>query len=132
MGGTQLSLSPPAVLLACAHVLIKAGWCKGARAVDEYGVPCSPLGLRAVRWDLEGALQRAAYCILAVPASGNIHREPAYCQALAALETAVGARPRRRLARGALADYNDDPQRSLAEVLALLEAVIRSFEPPEK
>lgn len=124
-----MTLSPPAVLLACAHILISHGWCKGARAMDEYGVPCSALGLRAVRWDLEGALQRAAYCILAVPASGSIHREPSYCQALQAVETAVQAKPRRRLARGALADYNDAPERSLPEVLALLETLIRSFEP---
>lgn len=123
-----MSLSPPAVLLAAAHVILTKGWTQGTRAVDEYGVSCSPLGLRAVAWDLEGALFRAAYCLLAVPASGNIHREPAYCQAHAVLERAVGAKPRRRLARGALADYNDAPERTAPEVLALLETVIAAEE----
>ena len=114
--GVSLSLSPPAVLLAAAYVLLKhGGWCQGARAIDEYGVPCSALGLRAVKWDLEGALQRAAYC-----------------QALSALEMAVCAKPRRRLARGALADYNDAPERSRSEVLALLEQTLNSFDPPQK
>jgi hypothetical protein len=125
-------LSPPAVLLAAARLLLEKGWCQGARALDEHGVPCSPLSPRAVCWDLEGAIQRAAYYILALPAGGTIQAEPAYQTAIAALMSCGDLafpryRPRRHRPTP-LSAYNDHPERHREEITALLETAFTALE----
>jgi hypothetical protein len=119
--------TPPAVLLACARLLIEKGWTQGARAVDERGIPCSPLGPRAVRWDLEGALQRAAYYILALPSGANVYAEPAYQEALRALSRSCGPSPsgRPRPSRGTpITAFNDSPGRQPQEILTVLDQAL--------
>jgi hypothetical protein len=128
-----VNLSPPAVILAAAHVILRAGWTKGARAVDDRGHYCSPLVSRAVAWDLEGALQRAAYCVLALPTGGCLYHAAAYRLAHQALRDALPRRPT-RLPRWAidaqLADFNDHPERTRAEMLALIETALAALPLP--
>jgi hypothetical protein len=48
-------------ILEVAESYIRRGWCRGHFAVDEKGLATDPLGLRAVAWDLMGAVWRAVH-----------------------------------------------------------------------
>lgn len=83
---------------------ISKGWCQGKSSVDSSGRFCLPDDSIAARWCLVGALT-AAY------PDRNRERVAAVDKLIAKLDTLQFAR------------WNDEPKRTQAEVVALLQSI---------
>lgn len=97
-------------VLIKARALVAQGWAQGAEALDKNGCAVSHTAATAVAWCLDGALTRASR-----PTSRNWILS--YWPARAAVKAFLAGQNR-------LAGWNDDPERTQADVLALLDAAI--------
>jgi hypothetical protein len=97
--------------LRAARALIQRGWCKGAFARDETGIPVAPNEHHAVQWCSRGAI-----------AAATIRREAEHVAAVDALKMQVGF---------AIAVWNDARERTQAEVLAAFDRAIQAEEAAE-
>lgn len=93
--------------------LLRAGWCQNTLALDRRGQFLPPQWESAVAWSLVGAL----YAVL-----GNDARDDKTCdieeKLLLAIRDSTGFDDVQLLA-----DWNDQPQRTLEEVLAMAENI---------
>ena len=83
---------------------IQRGWCRGATALDFTGNPCLPLSSSARQWCLIGAIG-AAY-----PEDFQVRIKVAD-----AIELMLNTHQ--------FAQWNDDPKRTQAEVVELLQSI---------
>jgi len=77
-------------------------WTKGASGRTREGFSCLPDSVDAVRWCLSGAVERCYEGRLGIPIFGRIERA---------------------LAMGEVMDWNDAPERTFAEVKALVDTL---------
>jgi hypothetical protein len=100
----------PERILARARQLVAYGWCQGAEARDGDGGSTNAWSPLAVRWSLLGALVAAVDLPPDPPAAylGPLRR------ALAALAEVMD--------EASLARWNDAPERTRDDVLAIVEA----------
>lgn len=83
---------------------IRKGWCQGVSARDNRGHSCSPISTSATQWCLIGALN-AAY------PEHNKYREKIVSKLIL------------RITHLRFAEWNDNPKRTQAEVVAVLQAI---------
>jgi hypothetical protein len=98
-------------ILRYARVLLAGGWCQGAEARDAYGVSRDPWDHAAVAWSLRGALG-------AVASDAGAELAEVEEVAVAALALTLDIRINE------LQTWNDDPERTQAEVLAACDRAI--------
>lgn len=96
-------------LLRNARELVAGSWCRAADARDARGQAVEPWDEAAVSWSLLGALVAALEDEAARAGELPVDQLAAALYALADL-----------IDRDSLADWNDDPVRTEAEVLAVL------------
>jgi hypothetical protein len=106
------------MLLADARELVSRGWCQGAEAEDERGGPVVPWSADARRWSALGALVATAGGPDAL-VNGGPSLERVATAALA-LGLAAGVET--------LKEWNDAPERTRAEVLAVFDRAVRLAE----
>jgi len=92
-----------------ARNLVSSGWCQGVGASDREGRPVEPWDARACSWSLPGA-------VLAVAERTGVDSRFLAQVGLSALALAIVGRV------GELQDWNDAPERTVAEVLSVFEA----------
>jgi hypothetical protein len=95
-------------LLVEARRRVQRGWCQRTAARDAAGRSVLPSDPAAASWSAAGAVMAAARRKGAPPAP--------FARAMAALSQAVGAGPQ---------GWNDQPERTAAEVVAALERAAR-------
>lgn len=97
-------------ILEAARALVRKGWTRFARALDEDGNPVEPWSPRARRWSARGALE-AAWRMLAHPELAL----QALRRATLALTAVVGD----------IDDWNDQPERTQSQVAAAFTKAIK-------
>lgn len=103
-------------LLQETRKLVSWGWCQGSDARDSHGASVQPWDGRAASWSLLGAL-------VAV-----LEREAAASGEVPLQELAAALYPLADLVdTDSLAAWNDDPRRSQAEVLDVLDRAARMY-----
>ncbi len=90
------------------RVMLERGWTQNACARDSAGNEVDELSLKAVSFDALGALTRA----------GRDAKVEARHEAISHLRAGIGFK--------SLGDWNDEPGRTQAEVLALVDRAISS------
>lgn len=106
-------------LLRNARELISSGWCQGADARDREGDAVDPWDEHAVQWSILGAIVRVLE--LEAEEHGEVPLEE-LASALYAVADLIEV--------DSLADWNDDEQRTHAEVIETIRAAEAVFEPP--
>jgi hypothetical protein len=108
---------PPATeILSRAHDLVSFGWCQGADARDATHLPVQPWSSKACYWSLLGALVAA----LDAPPDAM----PESPELIAELRLALVA-VSETMTAWSLEDWNDDTERTQAEVIETLAAARR-------
>jgi hypothetical protein len=103
-------------LLQQARKLVARGWCQGSDARDSNGAGVEPWDPQAASWSLLGALVAAVE--LEAAASGEIPLS----------ELAAALNPLADLVdTDSLAAWNDKPDRSQAEVVAVLDRAVMGY-----
>lgn len=95
-------------IAARAIELLKKGWCQRAIAKREDGLPVECELPSAVKWCVIGSVRRATY---------DLKRD--FAEKYSVYEQIRAMHPEIRL----LTDWNDDPTRTVDEVIKLLEEV---------
>jgi hypothetical protein len=98
-----------ALILKKTQQYIKDGWVRSRDAIDHAGKPCSPVSKEATAYDLRAALIRSAIVLHA--------EQGATLDALSTLAGVIGDAD--------LAKWNDDPQRTQREVVAVIDQAIK-------
>lgn len=107
------------LLLQNARELVAASWCRGADARDDNGDPVEPWDERAVSWSLLGAL-------VAVLEREAAERGEMPLEQLAAVLYVLAE----SIDSDSLVAWNDDPQRTQASVVAVLERAASTYSAP--
>lgn len=110
--------SPPTVTdtLRAARALIEKGWCQAALARDKTGATVEPGSERAVAYCMMGAIYAATHY---TPLTAW-ERHETYMLAKQCRNRLFAANS----IQDTLADWNDAPERTQAEVLALFDSAI--------
>ena len=106
------------LLLKKARVLVARGWSQGADARDSDGSPVDPWDERAVEWSVLGAI------VAVLEREAKESGEVLLAELAAALYAVADV-----IEADSLSDWNDDPRRTHAEVVTVLVAAERAFEP---
>jgi hypothetical protein len=106
-------------LLRESRLLVAAGWCQGADARGRDGDEVDPWSERAVEWSVLGAI--VAVLEREAKEFGEIPLDE-LASALYAMAEVIEA--------DSLADWNDDPRRTQAEVVRAVQRAEDGFDPP--
>ena len=101
-------------VLVGARDRVQSGWCQRCTAEDDEGAAVEPWSDAARRWSLLGAI----VATVDAPAAGDDREMP-----LSELALAMGALAL-VIDETSLADWNDAPQRTQADIVAALERAI--------
>jgi hypothetical protein len=106
-------------LLRNARELILSGWCQGADGRDREGNAVDPWNQHAVEWSILGAI------VQVLELEAEEHGEVPLDELASALYAIADL-----IEVDSLADWNDDAQRTQAEVIEAIRAAEAVFEPP--
>ena len=106
-------------ILSDAATLVGRGWCRHADARAADGAEIEPWDARATSWSLLGAI------VAVLEQTARESAEVPLDELAAALHALADV-----IDEDSLADWNDAPGRTQAEVVATLAAAEQRFEPP--
>lgn len=112
-------------VLVAARLRLAQGWCQGAPARLECGNPCWPEHEAATQWCVLGAIMATLDTIPETAKNPQL-RYNVRAQCVTRLARALGIRGRNR--GGQIARWNDAPDRTQVEVLAMLDAAIAQLQ----
>jgi hypothetical protein len=120
----EAAVHTPAAMLSEARGLLGRGWCRGAQARDANGEAVPAWDEAATSWSLLGALLAAWHLQQGIEVEEDVVAHSMDARALGDATVALGA------VTGSISldRWNDEPGRTAAEVIAVVDEAIASAE----